>query len=296
MKLATYFTTDTIHQNGEFQDLGYAEHKGNQILTFCDNINYLKVALENSEISSVIITNNMLPYLNNTNKGIAISNNPRKFFFDIYNKMRDEELFNIKNGYGRCNSSKISTSAIVSKKSYIGDNTIISENVVIKDNVFIGDNCFIDVGVIIGNEGVLHTYDEDENIAFIKHAGVVEIGDNVTLLANSVIVKSVFPNMPTRVSDFSIIGIATAIGHEANISKNCKILGNCVVAKNVKIMDNTIVGSSSVIRENLTLGANVNVMAGSIVVKDVIENQSVSGNFAINHSQNVKNHFKLIRS
>jgi UDP-3-O-[3-hydroxymyristoyl] glucosamine N-acyltransferase len=292
--LRDYFLEKEIFQDETFNELGYSHSIGNLVLTFCDNIHYLKIALNNSAISAVIITEELLKDINVTNKGICVVQNPRESFFDLYEYMVKKNLFSSSFKYGIGENVTVSESSIISPKSYIGDNTIIGENVVIKDDVYIGNDCFIDVGVIIGNHGILYTT-KDGNNSFIKHAGVVKIGNHVTLLANSVIVKSIFSNMPTVVDDYSIIGIATTIGHESKIGKNCRVLGNCVVAKNANIGNNTIVGSSSVIRENITIGKKVDIKAGSIVVKDLKDNDVVSGNFAMNHTKMVKNFFKVQR-
>lgn len=291
MKLSEYTAQADIHFDGIFDELGYSSSNGENILTFCDNLHYLNIALNNKNVSSIIIKKELLKDIKNTTKGISISDNPRNSFFVIYNSMRGHNLFKYKINYGIGENVSIASSASVSSKSYIGNNSVISENVTIKDNVYIGDNCFIDAGAVIGNDGILFM-EQDGNNIFIRHAGIVHLGNNVTILSNATVVKSLFPNMPTTIDDYSIIGIATTIGHEARIGKNCKVLGNCVVAKNSQIGDGSIIGSSSVIRENLVLGENVDVKAGSIVVKNIKDGEIVSGNFAINHNLNVKNYFK----
>lgn len=293
MKLSDFFELSNIINDATFDDLSYSSGYGMNTLTFCDTVIYLKVALSNENISSIIINKELLKYIGDTNKGIVICKKPRDSFFDIYTYMRDNNLFKYNMNYGVDKTSIISKSAIISKNCYIGKNSVINENVIIKDNVFIGDNCFIDSGAILGNDGILYKEENGNNI-FIKHAGVVKINNNVTILSNSVIVKSVFPNMPTVIGDYSIIGIATTIGHEARVGKNCRVLGNCVVAKNVNIEDNTIIGSSSVIKENIFIGKNADIKAGSIVVKDVKNEEVVSGNFALNHNLNIKNYLKSL--
>lgn len=295
MKLSNYFEKENILNDGYFDDLSYSNASGKNIMSFCDNISYLKIALNNDDVSAIIISKELISEIKDTKKAIAFDNNPRDKFFDIYIHMQKNDLFLNTNKYGIESSSSIASSAIISPKSYIGKNSIISENVVIKDDVFIGDNCFIDAGAILGNEGILYKKDDNNNNIFIKHAGVVKIDSNVTILSNAVIVKSVFKNMPTYIGEYSIIGIATTIGHESYINSNCRILGNCVVAKNANIGSHTIVGSNSMIRENVTIGKNCDIKAGSVVIKNLKDNQVVSGNFALNHNQNVKNYFKSIK-
>ena len=295
MELTDYLEGNDIKNNSIFHDLGYSDSTGNNILTFCDTIHYLNIAQSNPCISAVIVPEKLISYIKNKTIGIAISETPRDTFYKLYNNLRENNLFPKLLNTGIEETSIIADSAIVSKNSYIGKNTVISENVVIKENVIIGDNCFIDVGCIIGNEGLLYFKDTDENNKFIKHSGIVEIGSNVTLLSSSIVVKSIFQNMPTKINDFSIIGIGTTIGHESSIGKNCIISGKCVIAKNVTIHDNSYLGTSVVIRENLTLGISSNVKAGSVVIKSVKEHESVSGNFAINHNINLKNYFKSLK-
>ncbi len=291
MLLSDFFHKNEILKDGVFEDLGYSNHLGKDILTFCDDIYYLKRALSNKMVSAVIIKEDMTKE-DMKGRAVLLSDNPRKTFFDLYERLRDDALFHYPFNYHIDKSAKIAKSAIVSDRCFIGKNSVISDNVIIKDNVFIGDNCFIDCGAVLGCEGILYEKDENNNTRFIKHAGIVKIGDGVTLLANSVVVRSVFPNMPTVVSDYSIVGISSTVGHEASVGKNCKILGNCVIAKNVQIGADTIIGSSSVVRENIKIGKNADIKAGSIVVKDVKDGSIVSGNFAINHRINVKEYMK----
>lgn len=295
LKLSDYFEKEHIYVDSEFQDLGYSTNSGTKILTFCDNVHYFQLALKNDSISAIIIKEDLLTEIQETTKGICIARDPRRKFFDIYTDMYKKDCFTIPYSYGQDKTSKIAESAQISPKSYIGKNTVISENVVIKENVFIGENCFIDAGAILGNDGILYSFDDEENNIFIRHAGIVTIGNNATVLSNATIVKSVFPNMPTHVGANSIIGIATAIGHEARIGKNCKILGNCVIAKNAEIGEGTLIGSSSVVRENTKIGKDVSVKAGSIVIKEVKDGESVSGNFAYNHNIHLKNFIKAQR-
>ena len=297
MQLKNYFSANLIYKDGSFQNLSYAKGEGKCLLTFCDSINYLNLALSNKSITAVITKKSLIAKIEDKNItiGVALDDNPRNKFFTIYNKLQADNYFKNNFKYGIAESAIVASSAIVSTNSYIGKNSIIADNVVIKEGVFIGDNCFIDSGAIIGNDGILWVKDSNNQHTHIRHCGAVKIGSNVSILANAVVVRSIFPNMPTIVDDHCIIGISTTIGHEVVVSKNCIVSGSCVLAKNVNIGKGSIIGAMSFIRENITVGSKADIKAGSVVVKNVAKGEAVSGNFAINHNQNIKNYLNNIK-
>ena len=202
--------------------------------------------------------------------------------------------YGLKLEYGTGRQCTIHPSAIVSPRSRIGNNVHIGANVVIKDEVSIGDNTFIDAGAIIGCEGLLYIMDE-KRVVFIKHAGGVKIGNNVTILSQAVIAKSVHASFLTLIGDNSIIGISTNIGHEAQIGNNCVISSKCVIARRAKIGEGARIGPSATIREHVRIGPNAQVKLGSVVIEDVKANGSVSGAFALNHTTNLRQHYRLKR-
>ena len=157
--------------------------------------------------------------------------------------------------------------------------------------MIIGDNTFIDAGAVIGCEGLLHMT-ENGNQVIVRHAGGVNIGQNVVILSNAVIARSIHETLFTNIGDYSLIGIATTIGHEVQIGKNCVVAGNCVIARRATLEDGVRIASSVVVREYLHLCRNAQVKAGSVVVEDVRENDVVSGNFAVSHQKHLMEFLK----
>lgn len=294
MNLLDFFKAKEVIRDGNFKTLGNVDSLTPDTLVYCDTVFYVEKADKNDKVSCII---SKPEYVNriNSGKGIIISENPRNAFFKLHRKLMENNLVSVKMDYGVGKECKIHPSAIISVKSKIGNNVEISENVVIKDNVEIGDNSFIDCGVVIGAEGLLYII-EGKSKSFVRHAGGIKIGSNVTLLSKAVIVKSVHDSLLTAIGDNSIIGIASNVGHEVQIGKNCIVSNNCVIARYAVLEDNVLISSSAVIREYVKIGENAQVKAGSIVIEDVESNQAVSGNFAVDHRKNLLRHLKSQRS
>jgi UDP-3-O-[3-hydroxymyristoyl] glucosamine N-acyltransferase len=290
MKLSDFFNKKDVVRDAEFVSLGHADSSTKGTLAYCDTIFYLEMANRNDYVTG-IITNQAHIDRVRPEKGTILSVNPRNTFYELHHQLIEKNLIKLQIECGIGENCTIHPSAIVSKRSKLGNNVVISENVVIKDYVIIGDNTFIDVGVIIGSEGLLHIT-KDGNQFFIKHAGGVRIGNNVVILSNAVIARSIHETLFTVIGDYSIIGISSTIGHEVQVGKNCVIAGNCVVARRACLEEDVRVASSVMIREYVRIGKAAQVKAGSVVIQDIPAKQVVSGNFAIDHQKNLMNYMR----
>ncbi len=290
MKLSDFSSWCEILQDNVFDTLGYVDSDIEKTLAYCDNISFLIKADNNKNITCIITTEDLAQKIHNT-AGIGTSITPRISFYMIHHWFFKHNKYKVKYQYGIGKHCNIHQSALVSKFVRIGDNVSIGENVVIKNNVIIGNNTSIDSGAIIGCDGLLY-YKENSTVVYIKHAGGVQIGNSVTILSNAIVAKSIHNSCYTTIGDNSIVGITANIGHEAYIDKNCIVAGNCVIARKAKICEGAWIGPSSVVREHVIIGENVQVKLGSIVIKSIEDNQVVSGNFAINHTSNLRRMLK----
>ena len=139
----------------------------------------------------------------------------------------------------------------------------------------------------VAAEGLLTLWDDRGSPVVVAHAGGVTIGREVVILAGAVVAKSLY-HSPTEIGDFCQIGILTNIGHGARLGTRCVVSGNCVVAGRVRVGDGAWIGASSAIAQGLRIGAGARVHLGSVVVRDVAPNESVSGNFAIAHAAHAR--------
>jgi len=287
MRLSDYFHENLL-SDGEFDVLGNADSPERNTLAYCDNEYFMQIASKNNNITC-LITMRDLAENNMQAKGVVLSDTPRNTFYELHQQLLPQNLKKIERKTGK--GSSIHQSAIISEHAVIGNNVVINENVVIKDDVIIGDNVFIDTNVVIGSEGLLYTSSNGWH-SHVRHAGGVSIGNSVSILCNSVIVKSVNQTSLTKVGDNSIIGISTTVGHDAKIGKNCVIGGNSVIARGAVVNDNAFIGASSFIREYTDIGRNAKVKIGSIVIESVPDNGVVSGNFACRHDRRLADYVR----
>lgn len=253
--------------------------------TFIDNDNFLNNINENI---SIIITNKKLAE-NLSFLNICIVEQPRIIYFMVHNYLvnnyeyaRTKYIRKIGSGCRISNLASIANNNVI-----IGKNVVIEDFVSIKENTVIRDDCIIRAGSIIGGSGFEFKRHEDSIIS-VEHLGGVIINSNVEIQYNTCIDRAVYP------WDNTIIGVGSKIDNHVHVAHGVKIGSKCLVVAHSSIGGRTIIGDncwiglSACIRNGLTIGNNARVNMGSVVTKDVGNNESVSGNFAIGHNKFIK--------
>lgn len=289
MQLSKYF--ENILRDGFFDALGIIDsHVDQQILSFIDDKTYIDDLLANKYISCVIATEELSKIIiSKSNIGVAIAKNPRLEFFKTHNLLCMNELY-----IGKKFDTKIKENCQISNLAYIspynviiGKNTIIEEFVSIKENTIIGDNCIVRTGTVIGSSGFEYKK-EHNSILSVNHVGNVIIGSNVEIKCNTVIDKAIYPWDSTIIDDYSKIDNLVHIAHAVKIGKRVMIPAMSVIGGRVIIKDDSWIGIGSVLRNGIRIGQNSRVNMGSVVTKNVLDGESVSGNWAINHQKFIK--------
>jgi len=168
----------------------------------------------------------------------------------------------------------------------IEDDVIIEAGVTIYENVTIKKGTIIKSGTILGAEGFQYVRNKDDIIK-VEPAGELEIAENVVIHNNSVIDKGIFGK--TFIGGNTKIYNLVHIAHDSKIGKNVFLTAGVIVCGRVKIGDNSYLGPNCTIKNGLILGENSKVSMGSVVTKNIKDNEIVTGNFAIPHEQFIKN-------
>ena len=247
--------------------------------TFINNVKYLNNISPN--VKMIITTSKISKLVKNL--GVCISQNPKITFFKLHNFLQNDYSYSrIKFESNVGKNCKISKLVNISKENVkIGNNVIIEDFVVIKENTIVGDNTIIRTGSIIGGEGFEFRKEESE-VFSVKHLGGIKIGENVEIQYNTCIDKAVYPWDNTIIGDYSKIDNLVQIGHAVKIGKRCLIAGNSLIGGRTVIGDGVWIGPGVTISNGIEIGNNARVNLGSVVVSNVRNNESVTGNFAIN--------------
>ena len=181
----------------------------------------------------------------------------------------------------------ISSDAIIGKNVYIGpycvigkvtigDNTTIFSNVQIHDNVSIGDNCYIKGGAVIGGAGFGYEVDDEGNRFRFPQLGGVIIGNNVEIGSNTCIDRGSLSN--TIIEDYVKIDNLCHIAHNVVIKKNAMIIACSEISGSCHIGERAWISPNVSIRDWREVGNNSVVGIGSVVVKNIPNNETWMGN------------------
>ncbi len=203
----------------------------------------------------------------------------------------------------------VSNTSIIGKNVTLGDNVSIGDYVVIEDGVSIGDNCIIDsftkickncsigdnckIGshvsikcAQLGNNVTIHSgakigepgfgiIPNGNSMVQIKQLGMVVIGNNVRIGANTTIDRGAIDN--TIIGDNTIIDNLVQIGHNVEIGNMVTIVSQVGIAGSSKIGDGAVLAGQVGIAGHVSIGKRVVIAAKSGVASDIEDGQIVGG-------------------
>ncbi len=161
----------------------------------------------------------------------------------------------------------------------IGDGTMIGESVKLYDCVKIGKNCEIRELTSIGGKGLGYYKGKDGQLEHIPHLGQVVIEDNVHIYPFVNIDQGTLGT--TRIGKGSALDHHVHIGHNASVGENSILVCGTVMAGGSKVLNDCFIGGNTQIRQKCVIGNRVITGMGSVVVKDIPDNEVWAGNPAV---------------
>lgn len=156
--------------------------------------------------------------------------------------------------------------------SYLGDegNESFNWNVVDEFILGIGDNRIRQkvAGLILSKK---------KTILNVIHPSAI-ISNYSTFGMGNFIAASVTVNALVKIADNCILNTGCIIEHECIIESGAHIAPGTVLAGSVMVGENSFIGANSVVKQGVKIGNGVTVGAGSVVIKDIPDNEIWVGN------------------
>lgn len=287
MKLLSSFFKCSRDVNIHYTHYAHSQLKNSVCFVLTEE--FLSIANNNKNIVAIITTEKLADRVTEK-KGLLISDNPKRDFFNLHNALLKENLNDMQICHEIDVSANISNTAKIYDNVKIGKNVIIEDFVVIYGNTVIGDNTYIASNVVIGARG-MHNTMIDGKFINVQDAGGVHIGKNCEILAGAIIQKAYFSEF-TKIGDDTKISVGVKVGHGCIIGERTLVAGSAQLSGYSTIGNDVWIGPASVLAHGLNVGHNAQIKLGSVVVKDVNKNEEVSGNFAYKHTKRIRNFVK----
>ena len=180
---------------------------------------------------------------------------------------------------------QIGAGAEIGRGTRIGANTVIGPGVAIGRDCLIGDNCTI-ICAYLGNKVVVHSGARigSEGFGWLQHGhgnrkipqlGRVILQDGVEIGANSTIDRGALGD--TSIGEGTKIDNLVQVGHNCQIGRNCLIPANATLAGTTRLDDGVLFGVSVSTAGHLRIGARAQIMATSLVSKDIAAGAAMAG-------------------
>jgi len=187
----------------------------------------------------------------------------------------------------------IAADCIISAGCVIGDDTRIGAatrfypNVTVYHGCKVGERCIVHSGAVIGSDGF--GLANDEGIwKKIPQIGGVTIGDDVEIGANTTIDRGALED--TRIANGCKLDNQIQIAHNVIIGEHTAIAACVGIAGSAKIGSHCALGGASMIYGHITIGDNINVSAGTLIMRSLDEPGTYTGVFPFsNHQRWLKN-------
>ena len=292
--------------DAEIYQLSKIEDAQKGSLTFLSNPKYTPFIYK-TKASVTIVNDDFIAESDLNTTLVRVSNAYDSFtvLLDYYNKVKV-----IKKGITK--SAEIDDSVIIGKDCYVGAMTCIEANTIVEDNVkifpqvFIGSNvsigkgsivfpgarilddtiigqdCVIHSGVVIGADGFGFAPKENGAYKKIPQTGIVVLGDNVDVGANSTIDRATLG--VTSISKGVKLDNQIQIAHNVELGENTVIAAQSGIAGSTKIGKNCVIGGQAGLAGHITVGDNVKIQGQSGVISSVKDNMIIQGTPAFSYN------------
>jgi len=184
--------------------------------------------------------------------------------------------------------AEIGDNVKIFEQCYLGSNVTIGKGSIvfpgarILDGSIVGSNCIIHSGVIIGSDGFGFAPQENGAYKKIPQTGIVVIGDNVDVGANSTIDRATLGF--TSIGNGVKLDNQIQIAHNVEIGENTVIAAQTGIAGSAKIGKNCVIGGQVGVAGHITIGDNVKIQGQSGITSSIKDDMKIQGTPAFSYN------------
>lgn len=270
-----------------FEQLGLVSSDLPRTLSFLDEEKFAEGALQNPNLSGVIVTAELARRLRGHRDDLALieHEDPRWAYFSLYNHMAElqrEEWPSI-----IAADAQVHPSAFIAGTNVrIGPRTVIGPLVAVLEDVEIGECCVIQAGTVLGSVG-FEIKRTSRGLLSVAHDGVVRIGNRVEIGANTCVDKG-FRTSPTVVEDDVRIDNLVHVAHGVRIGRGAFVVAGTVLGGSSRIGAEAWLSINASVAPSISIGEGAFVSMGAVATRNVPAGVQVTGNLAIPHDQFIK--------
>jgi UDP-3-O-[3-hydroxymyristoyl] glucosamine N-acyltransferase len=187
----------------------------------------------------------------------------------------------------------IGAGCMIGAAAMIGADSMLHPNVNIAVGCRIGARAIIHSGAVVGSDGFGFAREDDGNWLKIPQVGLVLVGDDVEIGANTTIDRGALDD--TVIGDGVKLDNQIQIAHNVQIGANTAIAGCVGIAGSARIGRRCTVGGGAIILGHIELADDVHVSAGTLVAKSIKHPGSYTGTVPfMSHDEWLKN-FSRVR-
>jgi len=172
------------------------------------------------------------------------------------------------------NGCEIGPNTVIGENVRLGPNCLLYANVSIRERCVLGARVILQPGAVIGSDGYGYEFSNEHHIK-IDQVGIVEIGDDVEIGANSTIDRARFGK--TIIGEGTKIDNLVQIGHNVVVGKHCLIISQSGIAGSSKLGDYVTVAAQVGIGGHVNVGSRAILTARTGVTANLPGDETYAG-------------------
>jgi UDP-3-O-[3-hydroxymyristoyl] glucosamine N-acyltransferase len=171
--------------------------------------------------------------------------------------------------------------AYVGEDCRLGEACILYPNCTLMAATVLGDRCIVHAGAVLGSDGFGFA-PTPVGLQKIPQIGIVRVGDDVEVGANTAVDRAVL--QATAIGSGTKIDNLVQIGHNVEMGANCLIVSQVGISGSTKVGDRVTMAGQVGVAGHLTIGDGATLGPKSGVPKDVPAGATMGGIPAVDKS------------